>query len=807
LHAYNAPVPVQVDLEHRTITASVRDLAGEDARRIIGLGGTGMSRMWIGQELHRRVQHDLAAAEPGFRSEVPLETEMEVDGWTVSLSGRADGVAYEAGRPVRVDEIKTLHFAVDLYNLYAEERIERFRRQARLYAYILSLGGDDVACRLLLVDIVSSEILDEELEWDVSSVETWLRQAVHRLVAAERSRIERLKELRDAAEALPFPHEEPRPVQHRISDAVAESLEQGHHLLLRAPTGCGKTAAVLHPALRIALSRGHRLFFLTAKTLQQRIAVDTAKAMQLGLFRSLQLRAKAKMCANSEVICHEEICPYAREYGVKLIRSQLLKRLLDSDSHQDPDHLFDAASAHELCPFEVSLDLLPDVDLVVCDYNYVFDPNIGLGALLHGGALRNAVLVIDEAHNLVDRSREYFSPELDIGLLERARGYLAQRDNALFSQLTELVEELASEVAGIVAEALEGGAIGDRAVSFDEEVFSELRIAFDGTVLGYFLYKRENELWMADDPILDVFLALTRFHRVLTLGGEEFVHLASRTNDGMERIKIFCLDASRFVGQVLEESAGAVAMSATLEPFEFYRNLLGFDPHRSDELHVPSPFPAENRLVVAIDDVDTTYRKRSQNYDRIASWIGRLAQPGHNVLTLFPSYSFLSLVADRLNAPHHTILTQEQGFTDAIQSEFLQRLSDGDPHLVLAVLGGIFAEGVDYPGEMLSQVIVVSPGLPQFNTERELLKAYYQEAYGHGFGYAYLVPGLTRVVQAAGRLIRSDEDQGAIVLMGRRFQDPRYARLLPDEWLDDEDPGSLLRENPERAVREFFGDW
>jgi DNA excision repair protein ERCC-2 len=293
---------------------------------------------------------------------------------------------------------------------------------------------------------------------------------------------------------------------------------------------------------------------------------------------------------------------------------------------------------------------------------------------------------------------------------------------------------------------------------------------------------------------------------VLALGGDEFVHLAARDRDGVERIKIFCLDASRFLGRLLDESAGAVAMSATLEPFEFYRDLLGFDQHRTDELHVRSPFPAENRLVLAIEDVDTTYRHRTHHYDRIASWISRLAAPGRNVLTLFPSYRFLSAVAERLPPVSHSLLVQEPGASDATQRDFLTALSNGDSHLVMAVLGGIFAEGVDYPGDMLSQVIVVSPGLPQFNTERELLKAYYQEYYGHGFGYAYLIPGLTRVVQAAGRIFRSDDDRGVIVLMCRRFQDPRYARLLPDEWTD-EDPTTMLRQDPERAVREFFGEW
>ncbi|HSO24617.1 MAG TPA: helicase C-terminal domain-containing protein [Chondromyces sp.] len=794
---------VLIDLELQTIRAGVGDLVGEPAQRSIGLSGSGMSRLWIGAELHRRLQAELEVSEPGYQSEVPIELEIEIDGWRAEITGRADGVVFADGEAVRVDEIKSLHFAVDLHNLYAEERLERFRRQAALYALMLSPPGRPAAVRLILVDIVTQEERDEEVAWEPDAVRAWLRQQLHRLIAHEQRRIARLERLREAASRIPFPHAIMRPVQETIGAAVADALADQRHLLLRAPTGCGKTAAVLHPTVRAALARGQRVYFVTAKTLQQRIAVDTVRAMQEGLFRSLQLRAKSKMCANTEIICHEEFCAYAREYGLKLVRTGLIPNLLDGAQHQDPDAVFEAAKEHVVCPFEVSLDLLPEVDVVVCDYNYVFDPTIGLGALVNGDALRDAVLVIDEAHNLVDRSREYYSPELTSALLERALKFLEGRPQPIFVELAELVAELASEVHDRVAASLGEERHDEGPAELRLEFVSDLRIAFDGAILGYFMYKREHEMWLADDPVLEVFFALTRFHRVLALGGDEFVHIATRNGPGGDTLKIFCRDASRFVGQVLDGSASAIAMSATLEPFEFYRNLLGFDSHRTDELYLASPFPEENRLVMAIGDVDTTYRGRAAHYDRIASWIARLAHPGRNVLTLFPSYAFLGAVHDRLPAVTHTVIAQQPGASDSEQREVLRALGSGRPHLLLAVLGGIYAEGVDYPGEMLSEVIVVSPGLPQYNLERELLKGYYQEFYEHGFAYAYLIPGLTRVVQAAGRLLRSETDRGVIVIMGRRFLDPRYARLLPEEWTLG-DPANLVFDDPEAAVRGFF---
>lgn len=792
-----------IDPRERTLAASVRDLAAGVSQRAIGLTGTGLTRLWIGQELHRRVQEELAAVEPGFEAEVSARLETAVDGWKVTVVGRADGVVRgDDGVVTRVDEIKTLHFAVDLHNLFASERLEQFRRQAALYAAMLSPPDRPAPARLLLVDIVTREEREEEVIWDHAAVEAWLRQAVRRVIAVELRRLARLDELREAAATLPFPHPEMRPAQRPMVDAVTGALGAERHLLLAAPTGAGKTAAVLHAALRMALSGGRRLFVLTAKTLQQRLAVDTVRAMQRDSFRSLQLRAKTKMCAHTEMVCHEEFCPYAEEYGLKLVRTQLLGSLLSGRPHLDPDEIFARSRAHQVCPFEVSLDLLGDVDVVVCDYNYVFDPQIGLANLVGDGALARAVLVVDEAHNLVERSRGYYSPALATPLLERALASLAGRDNELFRLLGGIVGSLRALVDDCVQETL-GDREGEAPSSLPRRELADLRIELDGAMLQYFVYKREHELWSADDPVLEAFFTLTHLHRVLSLGGDEFVHLAARLPDGSRQIRIVCLDASRFLAEVLDECGGCVAMSATLEPFDFHRELLGFDPHRTDTLAVPSPFPADNRLVLAIDDVDTTWRRRGEHADAVAGWIASLSHPGRNVLVLFPSYAFLETVRDRLPALGHELVVQQRGASDAEQQALLEALAGGRDRLVLAVLGGILAEGVDYPGEMLSQVIVVSPGLPQYNLERELLKQYYRERYGRGFEYAYLVPGMTRVVQAAGRLIRSPEDRGVIALLCRRFLDHRYAALLPREWTGG-DPESLRLPDPVAAVRSFF---
>lgn len=803
----------RVDLGERRVKVSVGELSSAGLQRSIGLGGRGLSRLWMGQELHQRVQEELSRDEIGFEAELPLKTELESGGWILEISGRADGVLFSNGSPLRVDEIKTLHFAVDLNGLYVEERLEPFRRQLRIYAWMLRQNfGIEAEARLILVDIVSGERRFDEVGWKPEAVEADLRKYLHRHRSREEAWMAERKNLRKVAESIPFPHAGIRPIQEEISEEVRGALDAGETLLLQAPTGTGKTAAVLHPTIRWAFGHRKRVCFLTAKTLQQKLAVETLRKMQDSkAFRSLQLRAKSKMCANEEMVCHEEYCAWAREYGLKLLRTGIIRELKENHVHQDPDLIYERAFQSEICPFELSLELLSDSNVLVCDYNYVFDPSIGIDALIGEGALQDTVLIIDEAHNLVQRSREYYSPELLRRDVNRALAALSTRDNKVYRRLGKLAEALGEVIGATVNSALGEKGRGEELTAFDQEVLSTLRMDFDAAILEYFLYKRERELWSAQDPVVELFVALVRFQRVLSLGGAEFVHLARKNRQEGESLKIFCRDASRFCGKLISESAGVVAMSATMEPFDFYRNLLGIVSGR--ERSFDSPFPRQNRLIVNIPDIDTTWKGRPRFHDAVAAWISKLAPKEGNALVLFPSYAYLNDVADRLDllllesgSPAPWVLTRQlPGLADEGQGEVLKALEMRQPQMVLAVLGGIFAEGVDYPGSMLSEVIIVSPALPQFNREQELLKEYFEECYGHGFSYAYLIPGMTRVIQAAGRLIRSAEDRGVIVLVGRRFQQGRHARFLPRDWIGD-DPSNILQEDPVFAVHRFFED-
>jgi len=798
---------IRIDLDSRTLTAPVGELVRAGTGREIGLAGGGLARLWLGQQGHQQVQQQRVQEVPGYQPEMPVGGQIEIDGWTLQLTGRADGVVLdEFDAPIEVEEIKTVHLGRDLFGPTHDRRVDSFRHQLQLYARLLSADGPLVTAVLTLVDMFDGRTLRQEVPWTLRSVDGMLRRKLHLLVAQAEQRRRHLAACAAAAQDLPFPHPLVRPAQEPMLEAVQAAMVSGRHLLVAAPTGVGKTAAALHPTLRHALAEGQRVVFLTAKTLGQEMAVQTARAMQDpdSPWRSLQLRAKSAMCANDEMVCHEDVCPYAQEYARKVADADLVSELLASYRHLDPDAIFDAARLRQVCPFELSLDLLGDVELVICDYNYVFDPRIGLDVVAGPGTLEDSLLVIDEAHNLVDRAREYYSPSLSLGLVDEALDQLAARTTQLFRGLRDAIGDVRDYLLDHLDDAFLGAPAeeGTAYAVLDPAPLLRVRQTLDPLVIRYVQFKRDQQLWGADDPVMGLYFQLTHFHRVLALGGEEFVQLATRSREA-EQLRIVCLDASRFVGDVLDGSAGAVAMSATLEPFEFYTDLLGFDPDGADTLRLPSPFPRENCLVVVADRVDTTYRQRHRHYDAIARMIGASAPPGRNALALFPSYAFLSEVVSRIDAPHHHVEVQRAN-DRWHQREMLRRMGAGDGVLLMAVLGGVFAEGVDYPGDMLSTVYVVSPGLPQVEPERELLKGYLQRVYGDGFGYAYLVPGLRRVVQAAGRLIRSETDRGAIVLVGRRFLQPRYAALLPSDWMGD-DARMLRTSDPAIAMAEFFG--
>jgi DNA excision repair protein ERCC-2 len=801
-------VAPRFDSDQLTLELAVADLLDTQLLRSLGFANRGgYERMWLGQAIHSRYQEKTLREDPTYRSEVGVSHTFEHRGWKVTVKGRADGLRRDAGGFLVVEEIKSVRRGAQLAPMVRQ----LYDRQASLYAWMLHQQGEEkIRAEVILIEIGGEQVVREQVDLNLRATTGTIFRRLNILIKAHKDQKAARGARRQAAEALAFPYPQKRGGQEGIIAAVDLALEQGEHLLIEAPTGIGKTVAALYPTLKNALANDRRVFVLTAKNLQQNMAVEVLDLLNpLESFRSLRLRAKARMCANDQVLCHEEYCTYARDYYLKLQRSEITSKLLESYPTLLPDDIFAVARRTEVCPFEISLELTGRVQAVVCDYNYAFDPYVALTDFSQDADLSNTVLIIDEIHNLVDRGRGYYSPTLSSEAAHRAAEVMATGGAPIYGELAHLCFEIENLLFETVSDAQPPGDPQQWALEYSlpEDEIWRLRPLLDTAFVDYLEYRRETRTLTADDLFVDLYFNFLRFVNVMALKDNSFSHYLERQGED-HSFRILCKDPSRFLGDVINRCHSVLGLSATLSPHEFYRDLLGFDPARTAPLQVSNPFPVENRRVVIDTQVQTTWRERPTYAPIIGQRLARFADavPG-NCLALFPSYAFLSDVAVHLRSDKKRVLVQARGDGEIQRNEILETLRTaifGDV-LLLAVAGGVFAEGVDYPGEMLKAVAVVGPCLPALSLEQQLLRDYYEERFEKGFEYAFVVPGMTRVVQAAGRLIRSPEDQGVIALFDKRFLWRTYRQHLPVDWMDDGNARHLVGE-PDLVAEGFFAE-
>ena len=799
------------DLDQKTLVLGVADLLDAQLVRSLGFANRGgYERMWLGQAIHSRYQEQALESDPTYRTEVQLKYTFEFRGWTVTVQGRVDGLRRDQdGRRV-VEEIKSIRRGASLLPATRE----LYERQAALYVWLLShlepdAEGPPIGAELILIEIGGEGVAREPVEIHMKALDASIKRRINGLLRSFKERLEARDARRDASDGLAFPYPQQRAGQDQIIEDVERALEQREHVLVEAPTGIGKTVASLFPAMKYALAHDLKVYVLTAKTLQQDMATAVVSLLnRAGSFRSLRVRAKSKMCTNDQVLCHEEYCNYAKDYYLKLHRTGVVHQLLESHDTLLPDIVRADAKRAQVCPFEVSLELSQHVQVLVCDYNYAFDPYVALTDFSADADLSNTVLVVDEIHNLVDRGRRYYSPTLSSELCRRAAEEVALGGAPIHYELAQLCLDLETLITDNVADCQPPGNVPSWAFeqALPEDELWRLRPRFDKAFVDYLEFRRETRTLTADDRFVDLYFQLLRFLNALVLSDQAFSHYLEREQQDY-RFRILCKDPSRFLGQVINRCHTVIGLSATLSPYEFYRDLLGFDPERTSQVQVLHSFPEENRRVVIDSSVATSYKERPANLGRIAERLAEFADavPG-NTLALFPSYRFLGDVATLMRPKRKRVLVQNAGDGDAQREDILDTLRTaifGDV-LLLAVAGGVFAEGVDYPGDVLKAVAVVGPCLPALSLEQQLLQAYYDERFDRGFEYAFVVPGMTRVVQAAGRLIRSPGDQGVIALFDKRFLWSVYRRHLPPDWLPEDGRARELVDEPRRAAEHFF---
>jgi len=786
-----------------TIDISVREFAQPQQRRgHIDMFSGYAKQMQTGTEIHNIIQARSLKAIPNYQREYSLKLQVTKDDIDFNISGRCDGVIIN-DRDSIIEEIKSTSNIQRLIETLNEIPDHPYLLQAKTYGYLYFKETDIIPqVQLKLVGSIGLKEKTYEVNFDLAEYEKWFYGRLSILKNQTVKQAKTDEHRRELAKSLSFPFANRRSHQQDLVDLIEKWLEKPTYGLIQAPTGLGKTAGVMYPTLKDSLSKGSQLIYVTPKNSQHLLAKETVEKFQENNqpVRSLTINAKSKSCMLEEPLCTPDHCPYAKNYYDKVSENKIREKM-KSYPTLDLQDFKSLAETYEVCPFELSLEAARDVDVVICDYNYIFSPRVPFTDLYldENGESLGANLVIDEAHNLPSRASDYFSPELHTMFIE-----------PLLEQLDIIPTDMQKKWKSIVNDALT--CIKDQSpknhqsrslISVDIEGFVSIETRISAFTMQYF--DQISEL-KSNDPVLFLQRYWGDFYFSLSLGSEHSFVTFRHLNKG-KSIKITCCDASEHLLERMKCFSNVIAFSATLKPFEYYAQLSGFPQDEFITAEFQSPFPKDNRKILVIPQVSTLYRDREKNYPKIGEAINKLVSIKQgNYFVFFSSFDFMEQTLPFINAQGYRLYKQERNINREEAQEVIDALKGGSKKvLVLAVQGGVFAEGVDYPGDTLIGAIIVGPALPGYDFEREQLRQYYDQKYTKGFEYAYIYPGMAKVIQSAGRVIRSETDKGVIILLGNRFQNERYTSVMPGFWFEDS-IDELMSNQITKDLEVFWGD-
>lgn len=803
------------------ISISIRDFAVPVPRvgSIEALSGFSRAAQ-EGLEIHQAVQSKRLEAHANYRSEVSISHRFEREGFTFEVRGRMDGI-FDGQKP-KIEEIKTAAQVRDLVIRLKNFSYHPYQLQLKTYGYFYWLQHQVLPeLSFHIVSTRSSEVDDLKVELDLAEYETWLGLRLDELVKDALIAKKRSKRRRSVAEQFKFPFERPRKGQVDLIEAIEKGLAGQARMMIQAPTGLGKTVGVLYPSLKDALSRGQSVIYVTPKNSQHAVAEDAVERFQDqgSRVKSLTITAKSKLCFKNEPLCNPDYCEYAKDHYTKVAENDLLG-VLHKKRRLSAKTFLELGEKYQVCPFELQFQALQEPDVVICDYNYVFSPRSVLGESLSSSSYAEGQpnLVIDEAHNLPSRAMDYYSPALSSVALEKIREDLSSVPKRLRSDVDEEIDQCIAIILGAAPKDANGAV----KVRLDPEPFFDQDLKLRGLLSRYLDSGAEVQpkdpiirlcfywsefcaaLESALDPTQSQFF--TSFHPLRAQQAQLLLE-ARQPTGGM--VKITCCDASEYLKDCYLQYQNVVAFSATIKPFDFYLKLSGLSPETTQTLEFSSPFDPSQRKVMIIPQISTKYSSREANYPKIAEVIRRVisVKPG-NYFAFFPSFEFLSRVLNYLDVPSEfDLIRQERDMKTAQIQAVLDHLKGAQkPTLVLAVQGGVFSEGVDYPGDMLIGAFIVGPPLPHFDLEREEMRKYYQEKYQSGFDYAYTYPAMAKSIQSAGRVIRSESDRGTIILMDQRFLQPSFSRTMPSDWYQVS-ASELVSKSILKDIADFWGQF
>ncbi|MBN2418597.1 MAG: ATP-dependent DNA helicase [Deltaproteobacteria bacterium] len=756
----------------KKITVSVRNLV-EYSCRSGDLYFEGFSQINPREAIfaHQKVQRSRPKE---YTGEVTVSREFETENHILEVKGRMDGI-FRYPDSVIIEEIKTTTRDLEYY----DKNVNPVHwAQLKVYCYICALQEEyyKISAQLTYYQLETGRMKEIRETYDRTELETFF----YELSSHYLKRIDNLEKWwsvrNNTIKMLEFPFSNYRPGQREMAVEVYSAILKERELLVQAATGIGKTMSTLFPSIK-AMAEGlsSKVFYLTARTTGKDSAESAINEMrEKGLrIKSLTITAKDKICFRPDSACTPDECEYARGYFDRIDMAEEEFFNEDALSREAIERI---ARKHMVCPFEFSLGLSLMADVIICDYNYVFDPRVYLRRFFLEEE-NDFILLVDEAHNLVDRSREMFSAEIN------KRSFLDTR-KALKEDLPDIYKKISSINSGLL-----------RCVKKFEEGDDDIIVEQDAPVdilpsLRHFLKAAEE--WFSlnipasfKDALLEIYFSVRTFARILEEYDETYRTIYETAGKDL-RLKLYCIDPSARLGRIFDKNRTAIFFSATMSPPHYFKRLFGCS-EGTRNIEIPSPFPPENLCLIIYSGVSTLYKNREATKVSAAALINPVIDSKKgNYLLFFPSYAYMKMVTD-LFEPEKTdfeIIIQNPGMTREERDNFLGRFSTGNDNTLVgfAVMGGIFGEGIDLTGDRLSGAVIYGVGLPGISPERDIIRDYFNETDNAGYEYAYLYPGINRVLQAAGRVIRSERDRGVVVLVDDRYKSYRYKSLFPVTW-------------------------
>lgn len=713
-----------------------------------------------------------------YISEYPLRQTITINEYEFILEGRADGII-KKGNDYTIDEIKSTVASLDEFK---KDQHEWHLGQAKCYAYMFMKEQKLPTIGVRMTYIRQGKKDEKSIDnyrFSAEEIESYIKELLARYIDFYEVIVRHEKERNASIKDLPFPFKSYRTGQKQLAKYSYSIAKNGGRLFVEAPTGIGKTVSTIYPFIKtLQQNKDCKIFYLTAKNSGKEAAYSTIKILkEHGLIlKNIVISAKDKICFSKGKGCNPEECPYAKGYYHKI--QNIIRESLLIHSDFNYDSITQIAMENEVCPFELELDLSLYCDAIICDYNYMFDPLVYMKRYFDSDSSAYLAL-IDEAHNLIDRSQEMYSARISSKKFDLARKSVKKLEhkkvNSAIRRVTKVFSIMRKEFSS-----------GETVIDFFDDATYRALSAFSLAVQD--LSKNDNKLMTPE--LLDFYLDVNKFIKISEFFSEKYVAYV-RVSSGKKKdvlLSLYCLDASKFLKRRLDAIKGSVLFSATFSPSEYYISLLGGDVQKDPYLLLGTPFKREQLLFLVAPKVSTKYTQREQSYEEIANYIVEfVSHKTGNYMIYAPSYEYQERLLPLLEQKcSHKILLQRKDMTDQEKESFVvQFVKDPQETTIgFAIIGGSFAEGIDLVEDRLIGAVIIGVGLPKINFDSDQIAKYYNSLSLSGKDYAYTYPGMNKVMQAVGRVIRSEKDNGAVLLIDERYAQSHYRDLFRHEWSD-----------------------